>query len=128
MADATGFGSTDFSLCAFLRVLALNSDCKSRPNSKPKSHRLKSVLLAGVAALLLCVPSYAQQSAMPRIRVITLNRPLPVVIAQSHGVFAKYGIDVDIVVVPSSEALRTGLAAGKAEVAFTAADNDVAMV
>jgi ABC-type nitrate/sulfonate/bicarbonate transport system substrate-binding protein len=136
MADATSLGSIDFSLCAYLRVRALISDSNSRPNSKPKSHRLpivtlrvkRSVLLAGVAALLLCVPSYAQQSALPKIRVITLNRPLPVVIAQSHGVFAKYGIDVDIVVVPSSEVLRTGLAAGRADVAFTAVDNDVAMV
>jgi len=121
MADATSVGSTDFSLSAFLLVREPVS------KSKPKSHRLKSVLLF-VATLLLGVPSFAQQSALPRVRVITLNRPLPVVIAQSHGIFARYGIDVDIVVVPSSEALRTGLAAGKAEVAFTAADNDVAMV
>jgi len=60
--------------------------------------------------------------------VLCLARPLPVVIAQSRGILAKYGIEAEFFVRPSSESLRNDLAAGKGDVAFLAVDNDVAMV
>lgn len=49
-------------------------------------------------------------------------------IAESRGILAKYGIEVEYLVRPSSESLRSDLAAGKGDVAFLAVDNDVAMV
>jgi ABC-type nitrate/sulfonate/bicarbonate transport system substrate-binding protein len=60
--------------------------------------------------------------------VICLNRPLPVVAGQAMGAFAKFGIEVELQQVPNSDTLRSDLAAGKADIAFAAVDNAVAMV
>jgi ABC-type nitrate/sulfonate/bicarbonate transport system substrate-binding protein len=84
--------------------------------------------LVGIAALAVCVSSFAQRAAPQKIRVLCLARPLPVVIAESRGILAKYGIEVEFLVRPSSESLRSDLAAGKGDVAFLAVDNDVALV
>jgi ABC-type nitrate/sulfonate/bicarbonate transport system substrate-binding protein len=81
-----------------------------------------------VLVLFLCTSSFAQQQTLPKIHVLCLNRPLPVIAAQSLGIFAKYGVAVELVVEPGSETLRNDLAAGKGEVAFVALDNAVAMV
>ena len=76
---------------------------------------------AAIVVLALCPSLFAQQPTLQKIRVLCLNRPLPVVAAQSQGIFAKYGIEVEFMVVPGSEALRNDLAAGKGDVAFVAA-------
>ena len=76
----------------------------------------------------LCFPSFAQQRALQKVRVLCLNRPLPAVAAQAQGIFAKNGIEVELMVEPGSDALRKDLAAGKGDVAFVALDNAVAMV
>src|ERR1700676_2798402 len=83
---------------------------------------------AAIAVFAICTSSQAQQAAPQKIRVLCLARPLPVVIAESRGILAKYGIEVEYLVRPSSESLRSDLAAGKGDVAFLAVDNDVAMV
>ena len=79
-------------------------------------------------ALLSSSCAYAQQAAPQKIRILCLARPLSVMIAESHGILAKYGIEAEFLVRPSSESLRNDLAAGKRDVAFLAVDNDVAMV
>jgi ABC-type nitrate/sulfonate/bicarbonate transport system substrate-binding protein len=84
--------------------------------------------MAAIAVLPICISSQAQQAAPQTIRVLCLARPLPVMIAESRGVLAKYGIEVEYLVRPSSGSLRSDLAAGKGDVAFLAVDNDVAMV
>jgi ABC-type nitrate/sulfonate/bicarbonate transport system substrate-binding protein len=84
--------------------------------------------VAAIAVLAICISSHAQRAAPQKIRVLCLARPLPVVIAESRGILAKYGIEVEYLVRPSSESLRSELAAGKGDVAFLAVDNDVAMV
>src|ERR1700731_2508506 len=84
--------------------------------------------LAALFVLVLDSSSFAQQQTLQQIRVLCLTRPLPVVAAQTQGVFAKYGIAAELIVEPGSEALRTDLAAGKGDVAFLALDNAVAMV
>jgi ABC-type nitrate/sulfonate/bicarbonate transport system substrate-binding protein len=84
--------------------------------------------LAAVLLLLSSLSVHAQEISLQKIRVVCLNRPLPVLIAQTHGILARYGIDVEYVVVPNSGVLRDDLAGGKADVAFVAVDNDVAMV
>jgi ABC-type nitrate/sulfonate/bicarbonate transport system substrate-binding protein len=73
-------------------------------------------------------PAFAQQATLQTFRVLCLNRPLPVIAAQAQGIFAKYGIDLELMVEPGSEALRKDLADGKGDVAFVALDNAVAMV
>ncbi len=96
------------------------------------SSSVKAVLLvlcsASIILLAPCSASFAQQPALQKIRVLYLIRPLPVVVAQAQGIFAKYGIEVEFMLEPGSEKLRSDLAEGKGDVAFIAADNDVAMV
>jgi ABC-type nitrate/sulfonate/bicarbonate transport system substrate-binding protein len=84
--------------------------------------------MAAIAALAICISSQARQAAPQKIRVLCLARPLPVEIAESRGILAKYGIGVEYLVRPSSESLRSDLANGNGDVAFLAVDNDVAMV
>ena len=81
-----------------------------------------------VSALFFSPHARAQQAAPQKIRILCLARPLSVMVAQSHGILAKYGIEAEFLVRPSSESLRSDLAAGKGDVAFLAVDNDVAMV
>jgi ABC-type nitrate/sulfonate/bicarbonate transport system substrate-binding protein len=83
---------------------------------------------AGLAAMLLCSAGLFAQAPVQTLRVICLNRPAPVVAAQAQGWFASRGIDVQLVQVTSSDALRADLASGKADIAFAAVDNLVAMV
>jgi ABC-type nitrate/sulfonate/bicarbonate transport system substrate-binding protein len=80
------------------------------------------LLAAGMAAL-------AQGPELQTVRLLTLpGRPLPDVIAEAHGIFAKYGLAVQIEPMQSSDALRASLASGKADIAHCAVDNAVAMV
>jgi ABC-type nitrate/sulfonate/bicarbonate transport system substrate-binding protein len=81
------------------------------------------VLLA--AGLSLC----AQESVPQKIHVLTLlGRPLAIVMAESHGLFARYGVEVTTENLPNSDVLRANLAAGKGDLAYLAVDNAVAMV
>jgi ABC-type nitrate/sulfonate/bicarbonate transport system substrate-binding protein len=91
---------------------------------------LRTFWSAITATIILgaCHCAFAQQTNFKRVRVLCLNRPLPVVAGQSQGIFARYGIEVELMVEPGSEALRKDLAAGKGDVAFVALDNAVAMV
>lgn len=84
--------------------------------------------LGALAALTIGVSCFAQQAAPQKIQILCLARPLPVMIAESRGILAKYGITVEYLVRPTSESLRNDLAVGKGDVAFLAVDNDVAMV
>ena len=104
-----------------------------RPRSKWLYARLAEFAtysMATITVLTICISSHAQaQPATPqKIRVLCLARPLPVMIAESRGILARYGIEVEYLVRPSSESLRSDLASGKGDVAFLAVDNDVAMV
>jgi len=84
--------------------------------------------VAMLVALAGCFSSFAQQPAAQKIRVLCLAKPLPVIMSESHGILAKYGLAVEFLVRPSSESLRSDLAAGNGDVAFLAVDNAVAMV
>ena len=68
--------------------------------------------MAAIAVLAICISSFAQQPAPQKIRILCLARPLPVMIAESRGILAKYGIEVEYLVRPPSESLRNDLAAG----------------
>ena len=71
----------------------------------------------------------ADGPSLQTVRVISLpGRPLPIVAAESQGIFAKYGVAVQFQSADSSDVLRVDLASGKADVAVAAVDNAVAMV
>ena len=102
---------------------------RARFSERPKLKWVRAhCCLAAIAALAICGSSFAQQAAPQKIRILCLARPLPVMIAESRGILAKYGVEVEYLVRPTSESLRNDLAAGKGDVAFLAVDNDVAMV
>jgi ABC-type nitrate/sulfonate/bicarbonate transport system substrate-binding protein len=90
--------------------------------------RLLACCVAMLVALAGCFSSFAQQPAAQKIRVLCLAKPLPVIMSESHGILAKYGLAVEFLVRPSSESLRSDLAAGSGDVAYLAVDNAVAMV
>ncbi len=52
----------------------------------------------------------------------------PIFAAQHKGLFEKYGVAVDLIYTPSSQAQREGLAKNEFQIIHTAADNAVAMV
>jgi ABC-type nitrate/sulfonate/bicarbonate transport system substrate-binding protein len=71
----------------------------------------------------------AQARSTDKIKVLTLlGKPLQVVVAEGHGIFAKYGVTVETENLPNSDVLRANLAAGKGDLAYLAVDNAVAMV
>lgn len=91
------------------------------------------MLVWGSAALLaffgVIAPAGAQTPGPQKIKVLTLlGRPLPVAVAETHGIFAKYGLAVETENLPNSDELRAALAAGKGDLAYLAVDNAVAMV
>jgi ABC-type nitrate/sulfonate/bicarbonate transport system substrate-binding protein len=85
-------------------------------------------VLAIAALLAVSALGHDRSAGDQTIHVIALYPHLPIVIAREHGFFTKYGVEVQMETVPSSEALRQGLASGKADLAHAAADNAVAMV
>jgi NitT/TauT family transport system substrate-binding protein len=84
---------------------------------------------AAAGALFFSALASAQTTSPQKIKVLTLlGRPLQVVVAETRGLFAKYGIEVETENLPNSDVLRTNLAAGKGDLAYLAVDNAVAMV
>ena len=84
----------------------------------------------GIVAILFVAGTalVAKPPALKPLRLICIpSLPLPVAVAQSHGFFARQGLDVHAEVVHSSTALRNSLASGKSDVAYAAVDNAVAM-
>jgi len=82
-----------------------------------------------LAGGLVAVSVRPQEVATQKIRVLTLlGRPLQVTVAETRGLFAKYGVAVETENSPSSDELRAKLGAGKGDVAYAAVDNAVAMV
>jgi ABC-type nitrate/sulfonate/bicarbonate transport system substrate-binding protein len=84
---------------------------------------------AVLGILTVALPLDAQESGPQKIHVLTLlGRPLAIAVADSHGLFAKYGVEVTTENLPNSDVLRANLAAGKGDIAYLAVDNAVAMV
>ena len=83
------------------------------------------LLLFSSAVMMRPCPAQNLQT----IRVSCLPAvPLPITVAQMHGTFAKYGITVQAKVAPNSSELREDIADGRADIAHSAVDNDVALV
>ena len=105
-----------------------SNSIRANGSERPGRSAALATCFVAIAVLAICASSFAQQGATQKIRVLCLARPLPVVIAESRGILAKYGIEVEFLMRPSSESLRKDLASGIGDVAFLAVDNDVAMV
>ena len=92
-------------------------------------HRQQPFLSLGFVGLLASLLLSAQTPKLDTVRVIALpSRPLPVLVAQRHGIFTRYGLNVEFEPAITSDELRMALAKGTADIAHAAVDNDVAMV
>jgi ABC-type nitrate/sulfonate/bicarbonate transport system substrate-binding protein len=82
--------------------------------------------MAAAVAIGLASPVSAQTNLT--IMVFQGMQNLPLLAAQSKGLFDKRGLKVDIKIAPNSDELRNGLAEGRYQIVHSASDNAVAMV
>src|SRR5882762_1431684 len=84
------------------------------------------------AALVAVVVAAAQAGAAEAVRIRVNTFPnakaLPVHVGIANGLFAKYGLAVELENTESSQSQRDGLAAGRFQIAHAALDNAVAMI
>ena len=63
-----------------------------------------------------------------RVNIFITSSNLPLLAAMAKGCFAQRGLTIEVQNTPNSDEQRTGLAAGKFEIAHAAVDNAVAMI
>jgi NitT/TauT family transport system substrate-binding protein len=87
---------------------------------------------AGAAVTMSTVARMTQAQAQNSVPLKVVTFPglsnLAIFAAQRTGLFAKYGLAVDLSFTPNSQSQRDGLAKGETQIIHTAADNAVAMV
>lgn len=85
-----------------------------------------SVWLTGCAGTTSKPP--ANDPATLRVNVFRSATNIPIYMAEEKGAFAKRNLRIELQFTPNSSEQRAGLAAGRSDIAHTAADNAVAMV
>jgi ABC-type nitrate/sulfonate/bicarbonate transport system substrate-binding protein len=85
---------------------------------------------AAILSILAVATAQAGAAEVTTIRVNTFPnaKALPVHVGLARGLFAKYGLTVELESTESSQSQRDGLAAGRFEIAQAALDNAVAMI
>jgi ABC-type nitrate/sulfonate/bicarbonate transport system substrate-binding protein len=97
-----------------------------RINSRILLILASSILLIGCAGLAVSPP--ANDPITLRVNVFRSATNIPIYMAEEKGAFAKRNIRLELQFTPNSSEQRAGLAAGRSDIAHTAADNSVAMV
>ena len=92
-----------------------------------------AVRLAAAATSLLVIaaaglPAGAAEVTKVRVNTFPNAKALPVYVGIAKGLFAKYGLAVELENTESSQSQRDGLAAGRFQIAHAALDNAVAMI
>lgn len=85
-------------------------------------------LLAAAVSGFIANPARAAEAARLRVNTFPNAKALPVYVGIAKGLFAKYGLTVEIENTTSSQSQRDGLAAGRFQIAHAALDNAVAMI
>src|SRR5215470_9062537 len=88
-------------------------------------------LAAAVAFIVVApagVPASAAEATKVRVNTFPNAKALPVHVGLAKGLFAKYGLAVELENTQSSQNQRDGLAAGRFQIAHAALDNAVAMI
>jgi ABC-type nitrate/sulfonate/bicarbonate transport system substrate-binding protein len=94
----------------------------------------RAVVLGGGAAVAAGVMSASAPGALAqglttlKVMIFPGLTNFPVFAGQHKGLFAKYGIAIELLRAPNSKVQRGGLAKGDHQIIHTAADNPVAMV
>ena len=95
---------------------------------------MKKIIALGVALVLAGCASAPQTPPPPndpvtlRVNVFRGASNLPIYMAQEKGYFTRRGITLQMLFTPNSTEQRSGLAAGRFEIAHAAVDNTVAMI
>jgi ABC-type nitrate/sulfonate/bicarbonate transport system substrate-binding protein len=88
----------------------------------------RRTILAATAVSVLGVAGAARaQKTNLKVIVFPNVGNIPIFAAQTQGLFARRGLNVDVVNTPNSDELRNGLAEGRYEIAHAAVDNAVHM-
>jgi ABC-type nitrate/sulfonate/bicarbonate transport system substrate-binding protein len=96
----------------------------------------RSPVGVGIAAVFAAIisiatgvaPAGAAEAARIRVNTFPNAKALPVHVGIAKGLFAKYGLAVELENTESSQSQRDGLAAGRFQIAHAALDNAVAMI
>jgi ABC-type nitrate/sulfonate/bicarbonate transport system substrate-binding protein len=95
---------------------------------------MKKLIALGVSLVLAGCASAPQTPPPPndpvtlRVNVFRGASNLPIYMAQEKGYFTRRGITLQMLFTPNSTEQRSGLAAGRFEIAHAAVDNTVAMI
>ena len=103
---------------------------KSEDRSASRRAFLRYAAGATTAVIALHAKTLHGFGASPETLHVTSipGRPIPILLGQKKGFFAKHELEVQVEAASTSEALRGALANGQADIAHGAVDNAVAMV
>jgi ABC-type nitrate/sulfonate/bicarbonate transport system substrate-binding protein len=87
----------------------------------------RRVALVALFALLGAHPGMAQDPTKLRVNAFAGIQNLALFVGQTKGIFARYGLEVELQFTPNSPAQREGLAKGAFEIAHAGVDNSVAL-
>ena len=100
------------------------------PRLRGRVGRGRIAVLFAVLVAVVVAAAQAGAAEATRIRVNTFPnaKALPVHVGIAKGLFARYGLAVELENTESSQSQRDGLAAGRFQIAHAALDNAVAMI
>jgi ABC-type nitrate/sulfonate/bicarbonate transport system substrate-binding protein len=87
----------------------------------------RGILAAGLALGFAANTASAADEAL-RVYTFPTARALPFHAAIAKGIYARYGLNVEVEFTENSRALRDGLASGKYQIVHSAADNAIDMI
>jgi len=87
-----------------------------------------ALLAALVSGAVAAAQAGAAETTRLRVNTFPNAKALPVHVGLAKGLFAKYGLAVELENTESSQSQRDGLAAGRFQIAHAALDNAVAMI
>jgi len=99
-----------------------------RPRFQVSSGRIAVLFAALASAIAVAAPASAAEATRIRVNTFPNAKALPVYVGIATGLFAKYGLAVELENTASSQSQRDGLAAGRFQIAHAALDNAVAMI
>jgi ABC-type nitrate/sulfonate/bicarbonate transport system substrate-binding protein len=88
---------------------------------------IRRLAMAVLFVLVGALPAMAQQPTKLRVNVFAGIQNLAIFVGQTKGIFARYGLEVELQFTPNSPAQREGLAKGAFEIAHAGVDNSVAL-
>ena len=109
-------------------VAAQSWERARRPRSQEGWGRIAVLFAVLVAVAVAAAQAGAAEATRIRVNTFPNAKALPVHVGIAKGLFAKYGLAVELENTESSQSQRDGLAAGRFQIAHAALDNAVAMI